>query len=329
MKSKALPSASSAPIYRMLQAPGTVVVVAAALWGLFGCGTPAGRSRGVRVVDTPVSIASPTVPGDPPVVSTADRRDVAFLFGSDHYESWPDLPNGVADVRAIGRELRERFGFEVYYFFNLPKKALRQALLDIKAMPFGDADQVLVYVTGHGYYEPRQDLGFVVPVDARRPAADPLGDSMLASWQVVEQLNAAHTKHLLVILDVCYGGTIFRPFRARGTSPRHDDVQRYLSDVLRYRTRRWVASSDHRPVSDGVPGHHSPFTRRLLEALRSPDDDGIVNIAELMAHVERVGAPRPITGEMFGNEPGSDFLFIGAAARARLGVAIAASRQAQ
>ena len=242
--------------------------------------------------------------------ATQRRRDVAFLVGASDYERWPDLPNGTVDVTAIGRELERRYGFEVHYLFDLTKAELQQRLIELKAIAFEPVDQLLVYVTGHGYYNDLIDLGFLVPTDARLPADDRLSDTLLSSLYIVEQLNGVRAEHLLVVLDVCYGGSLFYPFSTRGARPPAVDVAAFVDDVLQYKTRRWIASSDRGPVSDGAPGRHSPFARRFLEALRIPDEDGVKTIADVMSRVQRVGLPRPVTGELAGNEPGSDFLFI-------------------
>jgi hypothetical protein len=64
-------------------------------------------------------------------------------------------------------------------------------------------------------------------------------------------------------------------------------------------------------VPDGVPGHNSPFTARLLAALRSyGGQDGVLTIEEIVAnHMDKV-VPQPRFNEFAGNEPGSSFIFM-------------------
>ena len=63
-------------------------------------------------------------------------------------------------------------------------------------------------------------------------------------------------------------------------------------------------------VALGVPGEHTPFVRRFLEALRTyGGDDGVLTLSEVFTYLERVD-PEPRAGEFDRNEPGSDFLFI-------------------
>jgi len=115
------------------------------------------------------------------------------------------------------------------------------------------------------------------------------------------------------VLDVCFGGTfdpLIAAVRDRGGSYAGIDDATFIARKMRYRTRRYVTSGGKEYVSDGVPGRHSPFARKLLEALRSGGgEDGILTLNEIHKYLERV-APEPRGGEFGSNEPGSDFLFI-------------------
>ncbi len=42
-----------------------------------------------------------------------DRQDYALLFATDRYDNWSDLVNPINDAEAVGKELTERYGFEV------------------------------------------------------------------------------------------------------------------------------------------------------------------------------------------------------------------------
>ena len=79
---------------------------------------------------------------------------------------------------------------------------------------------------------------------------------------------------------------------------------------MKFKTRRYLTSGGKEYVPDGTPGHHSPFARKFLEALRSyGGQDHIITLAEMVLFFERL-APEPRYGEFGSNEPGSDFLFI-------------------
>jgi hypothetical protein len=75
-------------------------------------------------------------------------------------------------------------------------------------------------------------------------------------------------------------------------------------------TRKYLTSGSKEYVPDGRPGEHSPFARKLLDALRNyGGDDKILTLEEISTYVEKV-SPQPRLGEFGINEPGSDFLFM-------------------
>ena len=84
----------------------------------------------------------------------------------------------------------------------------------------------------------------------------------------------------------------------------------FIKKKLKFKTRRYLTSGGKEYVPDGRPGHHSPFTRKLLEALRSyGGKDKILTVNELIFYIEKVD-PQPRYGEFGDNDPGSDFIFI-------------------
>jgi len=90
------------------------------------------------------------------------------------------------------------------------------------------------------------------------------------------------------------------------------DISRpeFIARKLQYKTRLFLTSGGKEYVPDGRPGYHSPFARKLLEALRTyGGHDGLLTISKVYADLEAIN-PEPRKGEFGENEPGSDFLFI-------------------
>ena len=111
-----------------------------------------------------------------------------------------------------------------------------------------------------------------------------------------------------------FGGT-FDPLiasRSRAVDAMYADIsdEEFISRKQQYKTRLYLTSGGKDYVPDGRPGHHSPFARRFIEALRNyGGKDGILTINEILQFVEKV-EPQPCFGEFGDNEPGSDFLLI-------------------
>ena len=107
--------------------------------------------------------------------------------------------------------------------------------------------------------------------------------------------------HWLLSLTVRRGGNRIR-----------DNISRseFIKQTLAYKTRWYLTSGDKGYVSDGRPNRHSPFTRRLLDALRSNTGrHGILTLNDIRRYVEKA-RPQPRADEFGTNAPGSNFLFI-------------------
>ena len=118
-----------------------------------------------------------------------------------------------------------------------------------------------------------------------------------------------------MMLDACFGGTFDNALAmsgSRGGQSSFFELTRseFIERKLKFKTRRYLTSGGKEYVSDGRPGAHSPFARKVLEALRNyGGNDKILTSTEFMTYFEAL-TPQPRSGEFGENEPGSDFIFI-------------------
>ena len=118
----------------------------------------------------------------------------------------------------------------------------------------------------------------------------------------------------MLMLDACFGGT-FDQNIARSGSRGQDNTDmasrtEFIKRKLRFKTRMYITSGGKEYVKDGRPGHHSPFAKQFLAALRDyGGSDGILTKSELRSYME-VLAQQPRMGDFGQYEPGSDFIFI-------------------
>ncbi|NNE34570.1 MAG: caspase family protein, partial [Rhodothermales bacterium] len=220
------------------------------------------------------------------------------------------------DAEAVAEELSVSYGFNVTVVHDATRRQMLDSLNAFASRHYGDQDQLLVFFAGHGSYDEQyiQD-GFVVAADSKTAADDTYKDTMVQYNWIRRRLANAASDHVLLVLDVCYGGT-FAEQLGSGNARSGDELYQSVSTAelvnrkLKYRTRRYVTSGGKERVPDGVPGEHTPFVRRLLEALRTyGGEDGVLTMSEVYSYLERVD-PEPRAGEFDRNEPGSDFLFI-------------------
>ncbi len=241
-------------------------------------------------------------------VKSLDRRDYALLIGTDDYDSWSDLVNPINDSRALEKELTEHYGFQVERVENPMMSGIMAKLREYAQKSFGDKDQLFIFVAGHGQFDDVFKEGYLVAKDSKRD--DELRTSYVSHSNLRTIINNIPCKHVFLVMDVCFGGTFDPLVASRGDEYSQISKDEFIERKLKQKTRKYMTSGGKEYVPDGVPGRHSPFTRRLLEALRSYGGaDGIVTISELQSFVDKV-SPQPQSGKFGSDEAGSDFLFI-------------------
>lgn len=239
--------------------------------------------------------------------------DYALLFATDEYDFWADLTNPVNDARAIAQELREHYGYTVEIVENANKADVLKKLKEYAKREYQPMDQLFIFFAGHGKFDEYFGEGYVVATNSLKD--DEGNDSYISQSTLRTIINNIPCEHLFLVMDVCFGGTI-DPFIAQGGHRGGTDQYKELSETefitrkMRFRTRRYLTSGGKEYVPDGTPGQHSPFARKLLEALRNyGGHDKILTLSEMLIYFERV-IPEPRFGEFGTNQPGSDFLFI-------------------
>lgn len=190
-------------------------------------------------------------------------RRLALVLSNEAYVHWPRLDTPVSDGRAVAAALQQRFGFEPTLLLNANRQQMLAALARLRQQA-GPEDQVLVYYAGHGHMDPVTARGYWIPVDG--------AEQDLAQWvsviDVTDQLAAMQARHVMVIADSCYAGTLVRsliPQIDQALSP----AQRVapLQHLAQQRVRVALTSGGLEPVVDGGSIDHSLFARSLLDVL--------------------------------------------------------------
>lgn len=232
----------------------------------------------------------------------------ALLFATNDYDYWSDLVNPLFDADAIGRDLKDLYGFEVEIVRNATRQDVLLKLREYAKFSYQDQDQLFIMFAGHGQYDELSGDGYLVTKDSK------LEDIVKTTYVPFSQLRTIISniscKHILLTMDVCFGGTFDPLVAQRGQEDFTSDRMEFINRKMKYKTRRYISSGGKEYVPDGRPGQHSPFARKFLEALRSEGGmDKILTLDEIAQYLQTV-TPRPLLGEFDNNEPGSDFLFI-------------------
>jgi hypothetical protein len=245
--------------------------------------------------------------------SVMNRNDYALLFATDEYENWDNLQNPINDVSTIAAELKEIYGYEIEVVKNPTKKEVLQKLREYTKKSYMPNDQLFIMFAGHGYFDPVFNQGYLVCNDSKLTDEERL--TYITHNNLRGIIDNIPSKHIFLAMDACFGGT-FDPFIrssiSRGYGEKNDELDNfeYINRKLKLRTRKFLTSGGKEYVSDGKPGQHSPFARKMLEAIRSyGGSDNVLTISEIKSFVEKIN-PEPRFGEFGTDEPGSDFIFV-------------------
>lgn len=236
-------------------------------------------------------------------------KNYAMLIGTDKYDYWTPLNNPVKDATTLADELKSNYNFETNLLTNVQKQDVLLALRKYAQIEYAPNDQLFIFVAGHGHFDELFGEGYLVTKESQ--VNDEGFTSYISHSQLRTYLNNIKCKHIFLVMDVCFGGTFDPIIASRGLEGTQSLSKiEFINRKLRYKTRRYLTSGGKEYVSDGRAGQHSPFAKKMLEALRSfGGQDGILTIDEVIAYVKGLN-PEPRTGEFGDNEPGSDFIFL-------------------
>ncbi|CCQ90376.1 exported hypothetical protein [Nitrospina gracilis 3/211] len=244
----------------------------------------------------------------PKSVDANDGHFHALIIGINQYRHLPPLKTAVHDAQEVDRILRDHYGFETTLLIDPGRDAIMDAFNGIRLRLTAD-DHFLIYYAGHGEFDKTVNKAYWLPADAR-PNSD-------TKWIIVDNITSnikrMAAKHVLVVADSCYSGTLTRSALTRLATA--EEKRRFLDKMRSRPSRTLMASGGNEPVADGGGGGHSVFARAFIEALQQPESP--VFTAEQLFHdqiKERVAGSAQQVPEYniiknSGHE-GGDFVFI-------------------
>ncbi|MFZ6010095.1 MAG: caspase family protein [Bacteroidota bacterium] len=238
------------------------------------------------------------------------RNDYALLFLTDKYDNWGSLVNPIFDGRALASTLEKIYGFKVDVVENPSQDQIFRKIREYTEKKYQPLDQLMIFFAGHGYFDEAFKEGFVVVKESLKD--DPGKTSYVSYNRLRNVLNVIPCEHVLLMMDVCFGGTFDDAIASSREADVYKDVSQseFIIRKLAVRTRKYLTSGGKQYVSDGIPGKHSPFAKRVLEAFNSlGGNDGILTLTEMYPYVEKL-TPEPRLGKFGNDAPGSEFVFV-------------------
>jgi uncharacterized caspase-like protein len=233
----------------------------------------------------------------------------ALVIGNNHYKKVQSLDTPINDARTVDRILREKYGFNTQLLIDADRYQILTAMNELRAK-LTENDNLLIYYAGHGELDRVNMRGQWLPVDAD---ADN-NANWISTEAITDILNAMSPRHILVVADSCYSGTLTRTAHTRLDTGMSDEKKvEWVKAMLKSKSRTALTSGGLKPVLDGGGGEHSVFANAFIKALENNHSllDGqelYRNVSStVIAAAERVPQYDPI--KFAGHETG-DFFFI-------------------
>lgn len=214
------------------------------------------------------------------------KESRALIIGINDYKNASRLSYAVNDAGAIRDILTDEVGFPACNITYLENQEATKANILKSFMRFASDDvelddRIFVFFAGHGHTRigNRGEVGYLVSYDS-----DPADLSTYIRWDdLTRNSELIRAKHMLFIMDACYGGLIL----TRGL---HAGSARFLKDMmLRYSRQVLTAGKADELVADsgGPLPNHSIFTGHLIEGMqgKAATAEGVITASGLMAYV--------------------------------------------
>lgn len=215
----------------------------------------------------------------------------ALVIGINKYKNISPLVYACRDAEEVAKILKDKFNFAEEDITLLEdgkatKDHIMQAFHGFTQNNTNPDDKLLIFFAGHGHTITgnRGEVGFLVPVDAK-----PNDTSTLIRWDdLTRNAELIKAKHILFIMDACYGGLAITRAPSVGS-------RRFLKDMCQRYSRQVITAgkADETVADAGGPlPDHSIFTGHLLQGLNgaAATDEGIITANGIMSYVyEKVG----------------------------------------
>jgi hypothetical protein len=207
------------------------------------------------------------VANDPGAIKYKDNLDLAtgkyhaLLIGNQNYNYWSKLETPIQDIDAVSRKLISDYSFNAKVIKDASRKEILQSIYDLGSLAEFN-DHVLVYYAGHGIVDTDTDEGYWIPSNADQS----FRPDWVSNSEIKTALKSIKSKHLLVMADSCYSGTLVRS----GTRLQNSMSNPLIKRLFSKKAKIAITSGGNEPVVDSISGsQNSVFANAFLDALEN------------------------------------------------------------
>jgi hypothetical protein len=184
-------------------------------------------------------------------------KNFLLVIGINSYKYWNPLTNAQKDAQDIKKVLTTRYTFEPQNVFELynqgaTAKNILAKIAEVRQKLSGN-DNLLIYFSGHGFYNAEIEEGYWIPVDAQKGQET----EYLPNSTLLKYIKSLPARHVFLVADACFSGSLISA-SSRG----------YVENVEQFKSRRCLTSGRLEYVSDGTAGKNSPFATYFIKFLQ-------------------------------------------------------------
>ena len=211
--------------------------------------------------------------------------------------NWQNLGSPIEEAEEISESLRINYGFETEVFKDLTKRELLNTLYAYKdtfeGTEYAEDSQLLIFLSGHGYYDQEQKAGYLITADTDVPSVDPTFESALSHRKLRDQIDLITCPRILVLLDTCYSGTFDPDFKPPDIEMKDFldglSLLKQIQATLRLEARWCLTAAGVEKVASGkgTETGRSPFAEAFLNALNTNGgEDFVLKLDEVWQEIE-------------------------------------------
>ena len=176
--------------------------------------------------------------------------------------------------KKIAEILTNNYNFEVTLLINQKHDEMKDAIYDIRKK-MQSSDNLIIYYAGHGELDIEENRGYWLPIDADNEKRS----KWINNSYIIDNIKATKAKHVLLISDSCFSGSLMR-------SKEEISYSKELSKVVSKKTRVVITSAGgDEPASDYGENNHSVFANALINSLL--DNNKIVLSDDLFPEIRK------------------------------------------
>ena len=228
-----------------------------------------------------------------------NERDFALFFATNKYKNHEDLKTPIPDAEKVSKKLKDNYGFKIRIVKNSTSRDLMETILDYKKefideddVRFGykDDSQLLLYFSGHGYYNEETEKGYLITSESEPPDIDRTLSTALEHGRLRDQIDLIKCPRVLVLMDTCFSGTLDPMYiTMRGSGADEGSLLEEIKTKLKLPARWLLTAASNEYVADIADGErNSPFTLAFLNALdTNGGDDSLLNLNEIWEEIQK------------------------------------------